>query len=165
MKCNTCGRQTQNEEANFCEYCGSSFRERPQTSYHMSQSETANQQMNQHNDGAAVTSGNAVNATQNAKDKPVSFLNWLGTYGLMLIPLAGGLIFFVMLFVWSFDNKTPESKKNWARVTLIFSTVLILFIIGYIVVVMSSPMFRDMMNGTFDYNTYFESINEGNLYK
>lgn len=165
MKCNTCGRQTQNEEANFCEYCGSSFRERRQTSFPVSQREPENQQMNQHRDAATSAPGNGMNAVQNTKEKPVSFLNWLGTYGLMFIPIAGGLIFFVMLFVWSFDNKTPESKKNWARVTLIFSAILIIFIIGYLVVLMCSPMFRDMMNGTFDYNTYFESINDGSYYK
>lgn len=165
MKCNTCGRQTQNEEANFCEYCGSSFRERLQTSFHMSQRDPVNPQMDPHSDAAATVPGNAMNTMQKMKEKPVSFLNWLGTYGLMFIPIAGGLIFFVMLFVWSFDNKTPESKKNWARVTLIFSAVLILFIIAYIVIVMSNPMFQDMMNGTFDYNAYFESINDGSYYK
>jgi hypothetical protein len=79
---------------------------------------------------------------------------------MLFIPIAGGLIFIVMLFVWSFSGNTPASKKNWARVTLIFSAIMLILFIGYLIVLFSTPMFRDMMNGTFDYNSYYDGLYE-----
>jgi hypothetical protein len=181
MKCNVCGRQTINEEANFCEYCGSSFREHMQQQP-MNQMPPYNQG-NVFNQGNPYNQGNAYNqenpygagsmpnmmpgANQQSDpnmvqpEKPTSFLDWLGTYGIMLIPCVGWLVFIVMLFIWGFGNKASTSKKNWARATLIFAGALLLILIAYLAMVM--PLYMDvytqMMNGTFDMNSYYNSIN------
>lgn len=142
MVCNTCGRQSQNEEANFCEYCGNSFRE------HMPGAcSTVPQQQ--------ITEKRIEQASYLPEEQPVSLLNWLGTYGLMLIPFVGWLVYLIMLFIWSFGNETPASKKNWARATLIFGVVYFIFLI---VLIMSNPMLMDMLNGTFDMNQYRNSL-------
>jgi fatty acid desaturase len=91
-------------------------------------------------------------------NRPVSFLNYLASYGIFFIPFAGWLIFIVMLFIWAFSNNTPASKKNWARATLIFLGVLMAFMVFYLMYVISTPVFQDMMNGTFDYNNYIQNI-------
>jgi hypothetical protein len=95
------------------------------------------------------------------KEKPVTFLNWLGSYALLLIPYVGWLVFLTMLFVWSFTKNTPDSKKNWARVNLIFTAVMIILLIVYLIIIMNSGMLRDIMNGTFDYNDYYNSLLQG----
>ena len=142
MVCNTCGRSTVNDDANFCEYCGGSYREHVHTVIN-----TAPQSQ--------------IAAERENKEKPISFLNWLGTYGLLLIPFVGWLIYLVMLFIWAFGNKTPESKKNWSRATLIYTAVsvilAIVILISYLMYFMNSPMYQDMLNGTFDYNSLYNS--------
>ena len=159
MNCNVCGRQTMNEDANFCEYCGNSFREQMHNSFNMpmtgqdpySNGTIPNRMPNQ---------GYGMQGSLNEvpPDKPVTFLNWLGTYGMMLIPIVGGIAFLVMLFIWAFGGKTPESKKNWARATLLFVGVILVIIIVYIIAIVNSSMFQQMMNGTFDYNSYYDSL-------
>lgn len=143
MVCKTCGRNTQNEEANFCEYCGGAYRE------HMHPTVNTAPQIQ-------------MMTESDAGEKPITFLNWLGSYGLLLIPFVGWLVYLVMLFVWSFGNNTPASKKSWAKATLVFTAisivVVIVLFIFYMVSFMKTPMFQDMMNGTFDYNSYYNSL-------
>jgi hypothetical protein len=167
MKCNTCGRQLQNEDANFCEYCGASFREHTHTILNAEPAERAyGETINQIPGPINMQVSNGINGAKNVdangKDRSISFMNWLGTYALLLIPFVGGLIFLVMLFVWSFDGKASESKKNWARVNLIFTLIITIIIVVYLAAVFSSPMFQDMFqqmaNGTFDYNTYYNNL-------
>jgi hypothetical protein len=168
MKCNVCGRQTMNEEANFCEYCGSSFREHMQQQP-MNQMPPYNQgnlynQENPYNAGPMPNVMPGVSPQSNPDlvqpERPTSFLDWLGTYGIMLIPCVGWLVFIVMLFIWGFGNKASTSKKNWARATLIFAGVLLVLVIAYLAMIMPLYMdiYQQMMNGTFDMNSYYNSI-------
>ncbi|MDI9488694.1 MAG: zinc-ribbon domain-containing protein [Bacillota bacterium] len=132
MICNTCGKSIQNEEANFCEYCGASIRSRNDfggSDYHTKPSPPP------------VTKEVIIN--QN--DKPVSFFDWLGTYLILFIPLVGSLIFFVLLIVWSFSRNVSESRKNWARATLVY--ILIVFIIlVFIISIFGSDQFLNLIN-------------------
>lgn len=143
MICKTCGRNAQNEEANFCEYCGSSFRERVQTVVNAAPQKQI----------VAETIGS---------EKPVSFLNWLGSMAILLallfipIPLVGMIIFMAVLCVWAFGNNTPISKKNWARASLIFVGVLFILMTILMYTIMSNPVFQDYMNQIL--STYGTSI-------
>ncbi len=168
MKCNVCGRQTMNEEANFCEYCGGSFREHMQQQP-MNQMPPYNQgnlyhQENSYPAGPMPNMMPGANPQSNPNlvqpEKPTSFLDWLGTYGIMLIPCVGWLVFIVMLFIWGFGSKASTSKKNWARATLIFAGVLLVLVIAYLAMIMPLYMdiYQQMMNGTFDMNSYYNSL-------
>ncbi len=158
MKCNTCGRQPQNEEANFCEYCGASFREHTHAIINSAPREQ------RYKDTADQMPGR----TSVSAEKPIPYTNWFGWYGLLLIPVVGWLVFFVLLFVWSFDDNIPKSKKRWARVNLILAIIIVTLVVVYTVAVVTSPMFqnmyvdmlRQMRDGTFDYNSYLNSINQ-----
>lgn len=128
MICNTCGRSIKNEEANFCEYCGASFR--GDNGYKVNPSPLP----------PPVPEAIAINQ----KEKPVSFLNWLGTYLIMFIPFIGSFIFLGMLIIWSVSRKVSESKKNWARANLVFMSVMFIMLM-FIFSVISPDQFIDMM--------------------
>lgn len=157
MVCNSCGRDNKNENANFCEYCGESFREgnvqKTEPTYNSNQGGTENASVIQ-----PPMPSQAIDI--NKDKKPVSFLNWLGTYAIMLIPLVGGLVFFVMLIVWSFSSNTPESKKNWARATLVFMIILLIIALLFILMfvgMMRNPLFQEIFQ-----DSYNEEMNKFN---
>ncbi len=157
MKCNVCGRQSQNETANFCEYCGSSFREHMQAPFHNPHQEQGSPYGNGPTPMMHQQNGMAQNAPNVIDKDSTSFLNWIGTYGILFIPVVGWLVFIIMLFVWAFSSNTPVSKKNWARATLIFvGIMLIIFIVLFILIYLPiyQQIYQQMMDGTFDYNSY-----------
>lgn len=131
MICNTCGRNILNEEANFCEYCGGSFRE-------------------------PIIAIESIAPQQNKAiiiepENPISLFNWLGSMfilvlPLLLIPIVGILIFLTILFVWAFMNKIPKTKKNWARATLIFLGIMFVVFAIMISSMMNDPGFQNYMN-------------------
>lgn len=153
MICNTCGRHTQNEEANFCEYCGSSFREHRVISDFAvpGNGETGQQAVQQ------VGQQVGQNIAQEATEKPITFLHWLGLYAVMFIPMfipfIGWIVPLVMLFVWAFANNTPVSKKNWSRATLIFLLVYFIVAVFALVSMVNNPIFQELM-GTFNLSKF-----------
>lgn len=114
MICKTCGRVILNEDANFCEYCGTSFRDKMQPVKN-AVDESGQQSMSSDND-----------------EKSISFLNWMGTMFLPFVPLIGPFIYIIMLFVWSFGSEVPKSKKNWARATLLIIAIAIIIMVLFI---------------------------------
>ncbi len=161
MICNNCGRQLQNETANFCEYCGASFREqaqaaRPETGkphYSIPGMQQEAFSMNNQNIMPGVPTG--------MQEKPISFQSWLGTYALlgalMFVPYFGWIGFIALLLFWAFSNKTPATKKNWARVTLIFVGIVIIIVVVMLVAFMGIYS-QQIIDGTFDFNNYYNDI-------
>lgn len=49
--------------------------------------------------------------------------DWVLTIFLSVIPLVG----IVLLFIWGFGNNTPVNKANWAKATLIWHAIGIVF--------------------------------------
>lgn len=167
MKCDNCGRMIKNEEANFCEYCGYSFREHRQAPFHISPREQeVYRDIRMENPNMTTGFPGQTMAPSVNQDKPGSFLSWLGLYGLLLIPFVGWLAFIIIVSLWAFGSNTPTNKKNWARATLVFVGVLIIIFLVMMVVMMISyaPMYQEiyqMINdGTFDYNSYMDLINK-----
>lgn len=131
MICKACGRNSVNESANFCEYCGTSFRE-----------DGIVKQENSLIEGKEAFQD--MNSNKNAEnDKPISFGNWVGTMLLPFIPIVGILIYIVMMFVWAFSKDTPKSKKNWARANLIITILCIILLVFWF----SSAMMEIMNSG------------------
>lgn len=155
MICNTCGRYSHSEEANFCEYCGSSFKEHANIAYNT---------MPQNQGPTLGRMAGQMIAGQEDTEKPIKFSGWFSTYGLLfgsfLIPYVGWLISIALLFFWSFKANTPVSKKNWARVSLVFVAILFVFLVIWIISFFNSTMFQDFLNnGSFDFNSYFNKLN------
>lgn len=137
MECKVCGRKADNENSNFCENCGNSFRENYQN---FQQSQDTHQRLNQQNvnpnNHYQRRHGNEQSQTKENGEAPVSFKNWLLTLTLPFlmifipIPFVGPLAYLVLLAIWAFGNNTNPNKKNWARAQLVVSAVVfILFTI------------------------------------
>ena len=160
MVCNSCGRNNENQDANFCEYCGASLRDgnshetAPTYNYYQNTTEGTSEQI------LPATTTQAIDINENKKQ--VSFLNWLGTYFIMLIPIVGGIVFFIMLIIWSVGNNAPESKRNWARATLTFMIIMIiisLLLILMFVMMLRDPVFQDLFNSEMNqYNDIFKDF-------
>jgi hypothetical protein len=88
-------------------------------------------------------------------------MSWLGTYAilgaLIFIPYFGWIGFVAILLFWAFSNKTPATKKNWARVTLIFVGIVII-IIFIMLIAFSSMYSQQILDGTFDWNSYYNNM-------
>ena len=125
MTCKTCGRKSLNEEANFCFYCGESFRE------HVGLDVKSLPQQHEEKEKEEQS----ASTRSDLKDEPVSFMNWLASYGLMFIPYVGPIAFIGFLIYWSVTNKASQTKKNWAKATLIFIIVNLVIFILYVFLV------------------------------
>ncbi len=142
MVCQACGRNTENENANYCEYCGTSYRENKNVVYESVEKEN-------------IRTSEMVEKSNEKEEKSTSFKNWLGSMLLPFIPGVGLIIYIVMLFVWAFSSETPKSKKNWARASLIVGVIGFIFIVYFL---MSTTM--DLINSGFDFNSYMNQINK-----
>lgn len=150
MICKTCGRTIANEEANFCEYCGASFRVGVDNIYPEFKDNTTNGDQNTHSyygqDGSAHMQGEApigrnpyqtsnnqsVTGTQDNKiEKPMTFGNWLMVMLLPFIPMVGTIAYLALLFMWAFGAKTPATRKNWARAMLVMLVVAFFFVFAF----------------------------------
>ena len=120
MQCSMCGREITNPNANYCDYCGTAV-------------------------GAAAyreVQPQQVTNTNVPKQDRVSTWLFLGIMCLPFVPFVGTIAYLVFLFYWAFAPSIEDSRKSFARATLIYtaiSLVLAFIIIGFI--------FAGMMNG------------------
>lgn len=178
MICKVCGRTVANEEANFCEYCGASFREMksvqdmeeaktdPFLANGQVQGEQTYQQGQQYMQNQPAWQGQSYQQAQsyqqmpqsainNQQEKPISFLNWLGTMLLPYIPFIGSITYLVMLFVWAFGRDSNPSKKNWARARLVVTLIGIISLIILIAYVTGTVLSSGMTLEDYVNNTYY----------
>jgi len=84
--------------------------------------------------------------------KPVGVGGYLGMFALNFIPFIGPLIFFIMLFVWSFGSRANINKKNLSRALLLMMLILIVIYVAIFIVIMSVfPDVMDQFNYEFNY--------------
>ena len=62
---------------------------------------------------------------QKPVEEPVSVLGWIGRSLIPCIPLVGGIIYLVMLFLWMGDNTKQETFRNWAKAQLIVMAIAV----------------------------------------
>ncbi len=62
------------------------------------------------------------------RQAPVSTGKWVGIQLIKWIPLVGGIVYLVMLFIWAFGNDNQdETFKNWAKAELIITAIIVVF--------------------------------------
>ena len=67
----------------------------------------------------------------NSSKEPISVGGWICRSLIPMIPLVGGIVYLVMLFIWSGDVRKEDTFRNWATAQLIvMAVVLVLGIIG-----------------------------------
>ena len=80
------------------------------------------------NCGASVQPVQPI-ATQSAKKEPISVGGWIGRSLIPCIPVVGGIVYLIMLFIWSGDTKKEETFRNWAKAQLIVTAIVIVLAI------------------------------------
>lgn len=139
MICSKCGANL-DDGATFCQNCGAKV-------------ETA-QPVVPEPQPVQVQQPVSYNAPEK---KHVSLGGWLLRLLINLIPCVGGLIFFIMLFVWSFDESYDDTSRNWAKAQLIYTGIIIVLIIAYLVIngAAISAAMDSIMNGTYNGGSYY----------
>ena len=146
MICKSCGRTIDNENSNFCFYCGTSLKEGRADDF-VSGPVSASQEYDK----------SIMNSTAKAEakdgEKPLSMPNWLGSMLLPFIPIIGIVAYIIMLVYWGFGGKAPESKKNWARASLIVFAVSLILLVFYF-----SAGLQQLEASGFDVNSYMQQF-------
>ena len=78
------------------------------------------------------------------KKEPISIGGWIGRTLIPCIPLLGGIIYLIMLFIWSGDTSKEDTFRNWAKAQLIVMAVVLVLTI--IAVILGITVFSDMLN-------------------
>ena len=81
---------------------------------------------------------------QQSSKEPVSVGGWIGRSLIPLIPLVGGIVYLVMLFIWSGYTKKEDSFRNWAKAQLI--VLLITVVLSIILIAAFGSAFIDLVN-------------------
>lgn len=118
MQCKVCGREAGNPEANFCDYCGSSFHEENRRIDVLTASEQETKQTTENTAGIGVTEQDRI---------PV--WKFLVIMLLPFLPGVGIFLFLGIVIYWSASMKIQDSRKSFARALLIFSVVILLLLI------------------------------------
>jgi len=62
-------------------------------------------------------------SSSNQLQEPIPIGDWVITLLISFIPVIG----FIMLFVWGFSADTNPNKANWAKATLIWAAIGLVF--------------------------------------
>lgn len=151
MVCNSCGRSTSNENANFCDYCGASYKE---VVFIQNEDKYKADSLKESSAVREVENENIVGE----QEKSISFGNWVGSLLLPFIPLVGPIINLVMMLVWAFGSDTSKSKRNWARASLVVVIVNIVLIVLVIALFIGS--YTELINSGFDMEGYMNQMNQ-----
>ena len=68
------------------------------------------------------------------KEKVISVGGWIGRDLIACIPFVGGIIYFIMLWVWAFKKSNEASFRNWAKSRLVWMAIG--FGIGLVVIIL-----------------------------
>lgn len=148
MYCTNCKKEII-ENAKFCTACGTPVEApQPQVAVPQAQATAAQPQAAPAQPQAAAPQPQAAPAPSYqpapgvapqvfnnfyaAPKAPVSVGGWIGRSLIPLIPLVGGLIYLIMLFIWAGDKTKEESFTNWAKaqlVVMLIGIVIALFIL------------------------------------
>ena len=71
--------------------------------------------------------------SQSSGKEPISIGGWIGRSLIPCIPFVGGIVYLIMLFVWSGDTNKEDSFRNWAKAQLIVMAIFIALIVVFAV--------------------------------
>ena len=94
--CNNCGTSL-HDSATFCTNCGASV----------------------------PASYPAYNPVAPAAKESISVGGWIGRSLIPFIPLVGGIVYLIMLFIWMGDTKKEDTFRNWAKAQLIVMAIVV----------------------------------------
>ena len=74
----------------------------------------------------------------------ISIGGWIGRSLIPCIPIVGGIVYLIMLFIWSGDHKKEESFCNWAKAQLIIMAVGV--VLAIIMALVFGSAFKELIN-------------------
>ena len=86
----------------------------------------------------------AVKRRRPAKNS-ISVGGWIGRSLIPYIPIAGGIVYLIMLFIWSGDTTKEDTFRNWAKAQLIF------ILVGVIITVLIAVLFGSTLIELLEY--------------
>ena len=138
MICNKCGAENP-DYTSQCTYCGADM---TNSGYNQGANYADNSNYNnQYSNGQGYNQPQPYQQPQYQYQQPmyqedehVSVGMWIGIWCINLIPIAGSIIFLVMLFVWAFGSTPKKSLKTWARAQLILLlAIVVIWLILFII--------------------------------
>jgi hypothetical protein len=82
-------------------------------------------------------------ATQATPKTPISIGGWICRSLIPMIPLVGGIVYLIMLFIWSGDQTKEDTFRNWAKAQLIVMAVVV--VLGIILAVVLGSVFSEAL--------------------
>lgn len=151
MRCKVCGREAMNPEANFCDYCGSSFRQygegfrqeepKAQETGNYSAFGTLENDRQELYGEESHRAGRGVGNVAGEEEKPVTIWTFLGVLLVLFVPYIGFYVFLGMLFYWAFASNISGVRKTFGRAMLIYAVIMLIFMMISLSVLMESGMF------------------------
>jgi len=80
---------------------------------------------------------------QSSGKEPISVGGWIGRCLIPYIPFVGGLVYLIMLFIWTGDNQKEETFRNWAKAQLIVMAVVI--VVSIILAILFAALMANSM--------------------
>ena len=77
----------------------------------------------------------------------MSVKDWIITYLLMCIPFAN----FVFLFMWAFGSSGNVNRKNWAKASLLWTAIMLIFMIVIWVLMIALGLGAAVIGGASSY--------------
>ena len=116
-ECKVCGRKNPLPEANFCYYCGASFRG----------SEAAGEavKLPEETENSSVKEAAVTETDVTQVKRPFTTFRWLGLLLLLLIPPYGWIAFLVIALISAFGANATDERRAFAKAFLIFSAIVI----------------------------------------
>ena len=145
MFCEKCGKELQ-EGAKFCEGCGAPTQAAPAEVKAPVQEEVKPAPVEKE---AAPAPQVVNNFYQEEKRDAVGVAGWIFRPLLALIPIAGPIVYLIMLFVWAGDKSKEKSFNNWAKAQLIVMAIAIVLLIIFFTVFGTKyiTFFKHLTNG------------------
>lgn len=139
MRCMVCGREAMNPEANYCDYCGNSFREAGRnwqedaSAWNAYQSGTASEESGYTAFGTTEYREELRTPRKDSSQaKGVSVWMFLGIMCLQFVP-GIGLFAYIGVLLWlGFSPQIADARKNWARASLIYTGIMFVLSFAYL---------------------------------
>lgn len=117
-ECKVCGRKNPLPEANFCYYCGASFREK-------GTDDEPERRVSEPEENSAGTEAVVSEPDVTQVKRPFTTFRWLGLLLLLLIPPYGWIAFLVIALISAFGANATDERRAFAKAFLIFSAIVI----------------------------------------
>lgn len=139
MRCMVCGREAMNPEANYCDYCGSPFREAGRNGQEAASVPYAYRDGEASGERGYTAFGTTeyreeLRAPQKASPQTKGFSVWmfLGIMCLQFIP-GIGLFAYIGVLLWlGFSSQITDARRNWARASLIYTGIMYVLSFAYL---------------------------------